>query len=244
MTATRRRLPEREEIAAWPRSGPAGLLLDVDAYDLLAARRLPVAALPHDLGTDPRLPARPALADLSDEARYRIWERFRAALDPLRAAGTLGAVVFRYGPALRPGDAGEAKLATLAERLPNDRLAVELTRAWRTAAARDRTVPVLRAGGLTLVDRLVADHDPRRQYAFEVTSDRLALLRLRPHRAGGPRRARLDEPPWPFGPGVRPAWLVGVQRLNDRVDEVHLVVDAPPLDAVVAVARLWDALRA
>jgi uncharacterized protein YecE (DUF72 family) len=65
--------------------------------------------------------------DILDE----LWEPFRSALDPLRSAGKLGVVLFQFAPWLVYRPASLNLIASCAERLPGDRIAVEFrNKSW------------------------------------------------------------------------------------------------------------------
>ncbi len=94
-------LPRRRNSELWVERTPDGFRFDVKAFSLLTGHPTRSEALPPDLRD--RTPARgtadPALLD-------EVWGRFAEAIDPLRTAGRLGAVLFQFPPwftpALRP----------------------------------------------------------------------------------------------------------------------------------------------
>ena len=81
-----------------------------------------------------------------------IFERFSTMIQPLRAAGKLGAVHFQFPPWFTYGDENLAYLATVRELLPQDRLAVEFRhRSWLEPERRDATFGALHDSGLSYV---------------------------------------------------------------------------------------------
>ncbi|MEV5568078.1 DUF72 domain-containing protein, partial [Streptomyces sp. NPDC052196] len=92
-------LPSARNSSLWADRTPEGFRFDVKAFSLLTGHPTRPEALPADLrsalarrqtGTDP---------GLLDE----VWNRFSSALEPLRAAGRLGTLVFQFPPRLGPG---------------------------------------------------------------------------------------------------------------------------------------------
>src|SRR5690606_9741976 len=119
----------------WVERTPDGFRFDVKAFSLLTGHPTRPEALPADLRD--RVPARgaagPALLD-------EVWGRFAEAVDPLRAAGRLGAVLFQFPPWFTPGAPAERFLEDCAERTKGWPLAVEFRHpAWWRPERADET---------------------------------------------------------------------------------------------------------
>ncbi|TMF75533.1 MAG: DUF72 domain-containing protein, partial [Chloroflexi bacterium] len=94
-------IPKPESAEAWAAQTPAGFTFDVKSFSLFTNHPTKPMSLPPDIRED--LPA-----DLRDKNIYlermpeelvdEAWARFRAALEPQRAAGKLGAVFFQFPP--------------------------------------------------------------------------------------------------------------------------------------------------
>jgi uncharacterized protein YecE (DUF72 family) len=84
------------------------------------------------------------------EALDRCFALFRAALEPLAAAGKLGYVLFQLAPWVRYDDATLAYLASLPGRLPGFTLAVELRNETWIPERTDEVVAFLARHGLVL----------------------------------------------------------------------------------------------
>ncbi len=113
---------------------PSGFTIDLDAWTLFTG----AATLPDSLWEDLRLEVRPELRDrrrlyarhLSRAGMDEAWARFRHAIQPLREAGRLGAIILRYPQWLKPGDTGRAMMVE-ARRNLEGAVAVELANpAW------------------------------------------------------------------------------------------------------------------
>ena len=90
-------------------------------------------------------------ARIPPEALDRCVELFRAAVEPLAAAGKLGYVLFQLAPWVRYDDATLEYLASLRARLPGFTLAVEFRNETWIPERTDEVVAFLRQHGLTLV---------------------------------------------------------------------------------------------
>ena len=91
--ATYYALPAEQTARAWAERTPAGFTFNIKAFSLFTQHPTPVKALPADLreaagqaGKD-----RVYLKDVDPALAEQAWERFLAALEPLRAAGQGGA---------------------------------------------------------------------------------------------------------------------------------------------------------
>ena len=93
-------LPSRETAHRWVERTPGGFTFDVKAFSLLTQHPTDPKALPE--GMAPEGKARVYLRHLDERAVDEIWERFTGALQPLQAAGKLGAVLFQFPPVGQP----------------------------------------------------------------------------------------------------------------------------------------------
>ncbi|SDZ45631.1 Uncharacterized conserved protein YecE, DUF72 family [Micromonospora pattaloongensis] len=89
--------PAEQTAALWAARTPPGFTFNVKAFSLLTGHPTRVSALYRDLRpvTDKKniYPD-----DLSAQTYEEIWSRFLSALDPLVAAGKLGALLFQFPP--------------------------------------------------------------------------------------------------------------------------------------------------
>ena len=152
-------IPRAEQAQRWVERTPAGFTMNVKAFATMtehytSARRLPPdvrRALPSALRDAGRLYPK----DLGDELREEVAKRFREAIEPLRAAGRLGVVLFQFPVWFPASPECRKKVAQLPELLPGCRIAVEMRNAtWLSDKNRARTFALLRDAGLayTCVD--------------------------------------------------------------------------------------------
>jgi uncharacterized protein YecE (DUF72 family) len=154
--ATYYALPSRRTAELWVDRTPPDFVFDVKAHALLTGqptetRRLPKAlreALPTDVMAQPRLYAK----DLPPELRDAVWEAFRDGIEPLAAAGQLGAVFLQYPRWFYTSSENRDAIAEAAARLAPLRVAVEFRNAtWFNEKNLERTLRFLTDHAIPLV---------------------------------------------------------------------------------------------
>jgi uncharacterized protein YecE (DUF72 family) len=177
-------LPARQMTELWVERTPDDFVFDVKAHALMTdhptdTKRLPKAireALPAEQARKARLYAK----DLPEEILDEVWRTFRDALEPLRASGKLGAVLFQFPRWFLPSRANADALVAARERLDGLPMAVEFRhRTWLTGRMAERTPDFLSDHDIPMV---IVDAPPGMQSSVPatpvVTSDKLAIVRL------------------------------------------------------------------
>jgi uncharacterized protein YecE (DUF72 family) len=167
----------------WAERSPDGFRLDVKAYSLLTGHPTQVQSLWRDvreqLDPDDREKRNVYAKHLPPDALDEAWRRFSEALEPLRAAGKLGAILFQYPPWFGPRRDSREELRALRDRLPDDPICVELRSPRWTAETsdRERTLALLEELHLAFVsvDAPAASGLPRLMTA---TTPELAVVRF------------------------------------------------------------------
>lgn len=151
-------LPSERNAGLWAARTPAEFVFDIKAFRLFTHHPTPLEALPADLraGIREALAAphsRVYLDQVPEDLRAELWRRFRSALEPLRAAGKLGVVLFQFPPWFVWRRAHRTFLDGLRALLPEDRIAIEFRhRSWFSEAQRQtETLALLRAHALVHV---------------------------------------------------------------------------------------------
>jgi len=152
--ATYYALPAERTARAWAERTPAGFTFNVKAFSLFTQHPTPVRALPADLreaagqaGKD-----RVYLKDVDPAVANAAWDRFLAALGPLREAGKLGAILLQFPPWFPIGRARRDYILACAERAAPDRVCVEFrNRTWMTEDNQRETLDFLAGHGLPYV---------------------------------------------------------------------------------------------
>ena len=91
--ATYYALPGEQTAALWAARTPNGFTFNIKAFSLFTQHPTPVAALPADLrpAAEKTGKDRVYFKDVGPAVADEAWQRFSAALEPLRAGGKLGA---------------------------------------------------------------------------------------------------------------------------------------------------------
>jgi uncharacterized protein YecE (DUF72 family) len=95
--ATYYALPAEQTAALWAARTPAAFTFNIKAFSLFTHHPTPVAALPADLrpAAEKTGKDRVYVKDVGPAVAEEAWQRFSAALEPLRSAGKLGAILPR-----------------------------------------------------------------------------------------------------------------------------------------------------
>ena len=121
--------PSERNARLWAERTPEGFVFDVKAYALLTGHGTRFDRLPTALRGLVTAPAdghkNIYLRHLPDEGVELIWRIHRQALEPLREAGKLGAVLFQFPPWFTRTTENIDYVRNLRRRLPDYRLAVE-----------------------------------------------------------------------------------------------------------------------
>src|SRR6201982_233826 len=133
--ATYYALPAEQTARAWAERTPPGFTFNVKAFSLFTQHPTPVRSLPADLREDAGKAGkeRVYLKDVDKQVTDQAWERFLAALEPLRAAGKLGAILLQFPPWFPISRANKQYIVDCAERVAPRRVCVEFrNRTWMT----------------------------------------------------------------------------------------------------------------
>jgi uncharacterized protein YecE (DUF72 family) len=238
VSSTHRFPPTPDLARQWVERTPEGFVFDIQAWSLLTG----LPTFPDSLWEDMREAVRPEVRDrrrlypdhLVPSAMDEAWTRFHHALLPLHDAGRLGVVTLTYPSWFTPKDESRYELASLEDRLPGFRLAVELrSPKWLAGDACEDTLAVLEDLGLAFV---CTDITPDLQWSVPpvvaATAD-TAVVRFR-------GRAGTEEDPWPwpyrYADDELSAWVPRVEELAASASDIHLVFTNTWRDDAVANA--------
>lgn len=175
-------LPNERNAALWAVRTPADFDFTIKAFALLTqhqtdTRALPPAVrelIPADALREPRFghPSPPVL-DLC-------FAMFRSALQPLRAAGKLGCILFQFPPWFTARASNESYIDFCRERMGDDRLAIEFRHASWFGDRLRHTVDFLTDRNLSLVCFDAPDAPSIPKPPFTATAD-IAYVRFHGH---------------------------------------------------------------
>ncbi|MEO5817261.1 MAG: TIGR03915 family putative DNA repair protein [Gemmatimonadaceae bacterium] len=234
--ATYYSLPSERNSTLWAERTPDGFCFDIKAHALMTGHSTETARLPDDIRG--ALPARTAGArmvrarDITSELVDDIWRRFLSALEPLRVAGKLGALLLQMPRDFVPSRESERVLATMRARAGGGALlAVEFRHAsWvADAAQRERTLAVLREHDMSYV---MVDAPPGFATSMPpiiaVTSERLAMVRLHGRRTETwetPVSVTSERYRYLYGAHELSEWVPNIIDVAYRTQGVHVVMN-------------------
>ncbi|WP_225850808.1 DUF72 domain-containing protein [Streptomyces sp. HPF1205] len=245
-------LPAERSSRVWAERTPEGFRFDVKAFSLLTGHPTTARALPEDLRGELRGgygggarggPASPAAApELLDE----VWRRFAGALEPLRRAGRLGAVLFQFPPWFAPGARAAAYLRAARERAAGWPVSVEFRHpAWWRPERRADTAALLAdldasAVAVDMAQGLPSSVPP----VAEVTSARLAVIRLHGRSPAWGTGSKEDRFRHDYTPAELAQWTPRIHAMAERARDVHVLFNNCCADAAVRAAEAMARLVA
>jgi uncharacterized protein YecE (DUF72 family) len=185
--ATYYALPAEQTASRWAARTPPGFTFNVKAFSLFTHHPTPVAALPKDLrpAAEKTGKDRVYFQDVGPAVAEEAWQRFSAALQPLRAAGKLGAILLQFPPWFPISRARKDYLVACAARAAPDRVCVEFrNRTWMTPGNQDETLGFLTGHQLPYVCvDMPQGHRDSIPPVLAATSPGLAVVRMHGHSA-------------------------------------------------------------
>jgi len=225
-------IPARRMAELWVDRTPDGFTFDVKAHALMTGQPSEVNRLPKELRE--ALPAglarkqRVYATDLPDEVRDEVWRSFLQALEPLREAGKLGAILMQYPKWFVPSRDNAASIEDARRRLEGWPTAVEFRhKLWLEDRLRDRTLGLLRRNELAYV---AVDSPPGFDSSVppvpEATSGKLAIVRFH-GRNTDTWEAKVTQVSQRFrylyDERQLREWLPKIRAISEQTEELHLV---------------------
>ncbi|MFF1447486.1 DUF72 domain-containing protein [Streptomyces sp. NPDC058274] len=226
-------LPSERNSALWSERTPDGFLFDVKAFSMLTGHPTRDGALPADLRG--RVGRGEPGAGVLDE----VWGRFSSALEPLRRAGRLGAVLFQFPPWFAPGERAERFLAECAERTAGWSVAVEFRHPawWREERYADTAALLSESGMAAVAVDMVQTLDVSVPPVMPVTSPELAMVRFHGRNKAWGTGTKEDRFRHEYTAGELAEWAPRVARAAERARQVHVLFNNCCADAAVRAAE-------
>ena len=227
-------IPKPDSAEAWAAQTPPGFLFDVKSFSLFTNHPTKPMSLPPDIRAD--LPASLRektnlyLEHLPEELVDEAWERFRAAVEPLREAGMLGAVFFQFPPWFMPSSRSLGYIEQVQERMHGFEIAVEFRKPeWLDESHRDGTLAFLRSRDIPFVAVDVPQgHATSMPLEHEVTSAKLAVIRFhgRNHETwdlrGVPPNVRFR---YDYSDAELSEWVPRIKEMERSAGRVHALMN-------------------
>jgi uncharacterized protein YecE (DUF72 family) len=201
----------------WVERTPPGFTMDIKGWSLLTGHPTKKETLWEDLRDelDPESAEKRNVyaSHLPEDALDEAWRRFAEALEPLRDAGRLGAVLMQYPEWFTPKKANREELARIRER-------------WWTEDERERTLGVLRDAGLTTV---VVDAPPKSGLPTVVAATApLAIVRFHGRNDDNWDRKGITAAErfrYLYDRQELRDWVPKVEQLAEEAEQVHVLMN-------------------
>jgi uncharacterized protein YecE (DUF72 family) len=219
-------LPAEQTAAAWAERTPDGFTFNIKAFSLFTQHPTPVRTLPTDLreaagksGKD-----RVYLKDVDPAVTDQAWDRFLAALEPLREVGKLGAILLQFPPWFPISRSNKEYIVACAERVAPRRVCVEFrNHTWMTPDNKKETLEFLSAHDLPYVcvdmPQGFSNSIPP---VVAATSD-LAVLRMHGHSEKWESKDIQERFGYRYSDEELSKWADNVQQLAEDATETHVV---------------------
>ncbi len=225
-TPTYYALPAERTAEAWAARTPDGFTFNIKAFSLFTQHPTPVRVLPADLreaagkaGKD-----RVYLKDVDPEVTGQAWDRFLAALEPLRQAGKLGAILLQFPPWFPISRANKEYIVACAERAAPRRVCVEFrNHTWMTDDNQKETLDFLAAHRLPYVCVDEPQGYPNSIPPVLAATSDLAVVRLHGHSDQWESKDIQERFRYRYSDNELAKWAGNVQRLAEDADETHVV---------------------
>jgi uncharacterized protein YecE (DUF72 family) len=240
-------LPAEQTAKAWAERTPDHFTFNVKAFSLFTQHPTPVKALPADLreaaakaGKD-----RVYLKDIDPDVTGQAWDRFLAALAPLREAGKLGAILLQFPPWFPIGRANKQYILDCAQRVAPDRVCVEFrNHTWMTEDNQKETLEFLSAHDLPYVCvDMTQGYSNSIPPVVAATSD-LAVLRMHGHSDKWESKDIQERFGYRYDDKELKKWAGNVKRLAEDAAETHVVFNNCYRDYAQVNAKQLEALFA
>jgi uncharacterized protein YecE (DUF72 family) len=242
-------LPSAHNAQLWAQRTPPGFVFNIKAFRLFTGHSASPDVLPADLRAALGATKRSIYErDLPREIRDALWQRYIEALEPLRAAGKLGAVHFQFSPGIMRNREGLAWVEQCVQRMPHHLLSCEFRhRSWFDGERAQQTLDFQRSLGVvhTVVDspQGFVNSVPM---VWAATHPQLALVRLH-----GRNRATWNDTRGPTSASRFDYWYSAeelaalvpeLEHLASQVKAVHVVFNTNNEDQGQVNARLMRQL--
>jgi uncharacterized protein YecE (DUF72 family) len=225
--ATYYALPAEQTAVAWAARTPAGFTFNVKAFSLFTQHPTRVGALPTDLrpAAEKTGKDRVYLKDVDPAVTDQLWERFLAALEPLRQAGKLGAILLQFPPWFPIGRARKDYIVACAERAAPDRVCIEFrNRTWMTPDNQEETLGFLEQHRLPYVGvDMPQGHRDSIPPVLAATAPDLAVVRLHGHSDKWDSKDIHERFGYRYSDGELKEWAPRIWHLADRPATTHVL---------------------
>jgi uncharacterized protein YecE (DUF72 family) len=225
--ATYYALPAEQTATTWAERTPAGFTFNVKAFSLFTQHPTPVKALPLDLreaaaGSSGK--ERVYLKDVDPGVVDQAWERFLAALEPLRQAGKLGAILLQFPPWFPIGRSRKDYIVACAARVAPRRVCVEFrNKTWMTPENQEETLGFLASHQIPYVCVDMPQGYPSSIPPVLAATSDLAVVRMHGHSDKWNSKDIYERFGYEYSEGELASWAPRIRDLASGASTTHVL---------------------
>jgi uncharacterized protein YecE (DUF72 family) len=217
--------PNERNSELWSQRTPDGFVFNIKAFSLLTQHPTKPSALYKDLrpeGVTKNL----YLKDVDKSTLDAVWERFLAALGPLRDSGRLGAVLFQFPQWFPIGRANKHYILECKERCQPYRICVEFrNKTWLSDDNQAETLDFLTSYGVPYVCVDMPQGYPSSVPPVLAATADLAVLRFHGHSDKWTSRDIYERFGYRYSTKELREWAPKVRSLADQAKETHVLMN-------------------
>ena len=224
--ATYYALPAEQTAAAWTARTPAEFVFNVKAFSLFTQHPTRVSALPADLrpSVEPLGKSTVYLRQVDEAVAEQAWDRFLSALEPLRTAGKLGAILFQFPQWFPISRANKAYILQCARRSAPRQVCVEFrNRTWMTPENQQETLRFLADNQLPYVSVDMPQGYPSSIPPVVAATADLAVIRMHGHSDKWASKDIHERFGYRYSPAELAEWAPKVRELAASAAATHVL---------------------
>ncbi len=217
--------PSEATAVSWANRTPDEFVFNIKAFSLLTGHPTKPTAIFKDLRPDTdKKNIYPD--DLPPQAYEDVWSRFLSAIEPLHAAGKLGAVLFQFPPWFTIRRDNKQYLLEVARRCAPMRAVMELRNAsWFTGDNQTETLEFLRRHHLPYVSVDMPQGYPSSVPPVLAATADLAVVRFHGHSDKWTSRDIQEKYEYDYSDRELRGWVPKLRRLATEAAEVHVLMN-------------------
>jgi uncharacterized protein YecE (DUF72 family) len=221
------RLPSESMVQGWAERTPEDFTMHIKAFGLMTRHPVKQEVIPEDLRDEMPVDERGRVDRPPRELRAEIFRRFLEALEPLRAAGKLGGILFQLPPYIVYKDSSLDYIEWAREQLGGDEMLVEFRhRSWLDDEHRAESLAFLEriGAGYVVVDAPRSDTAKNLVPTVVATTSPLAYVRFHGrnlatwNKRGGSAAERFD---YLYSDEELGEWVEPLQELAGESEEAY-----------------------
>jgi uncharacterized protein YecE (DUF72 family) len=218
--------PAEATAERWAGRTPPDFLFNIKAFSLLTGHPTKPTSIYKDIR--PETEKKTIYPDdLSPQAYEDVWSRFLSALDPLVAAGKLGAILFQFPPWFTIRRDNKQYLIEVAKRCSPLRAVIELRHeSWFAGDNQAETLGFLRHHNLPFVAVDMPQGYPSSiPPVLEATSPDLAMVRFHGHSEKWTSKNIYEKYGYEYSTSELEEWAPKLEKLSHESAELHVLMN-------------------